>query len=309
MFGPTAPQIREPDLRFPLTPGIPRTCASCRRPLGQRWWTRSQTSKSGMTVTSAHHYACPPVAIPLTPLLVLVFVVAFIASLLTLALSALPSSQSVPGGSVPADPAALRVAGGSAVLTSSAASSGTGEAHLSGRIRVTAGSPGLDGAAVRASGALRLGAMARGESIEARASTSMRQTAGDGDRLTSGPSGTSAGGSQLESHARATDTDGGTGETAAAATPIPAVIIRSAAAEFGVGPDVLLRRAYCESRFDKDAVGRAQEVNVFQFLPSTWVIYAPKVGYSLREIGHVEAQARVAAYMESIGEGGQWSCR
>ena len=86
-------------------------------------------------------------------------------------------------------------------------------------------------------------------------------------------------------------------------------LITEAALEFGVDPQVMLRRAFCESSYNPNAVGRAQEVSIFQFMPSTWVIYAPKVGYSLREIGHVEAQARVAAYMESIGEGRQWTCR
>lgn len=86
-------------------------------------------------------------------------------------------------------------------------------------------------------------------------------------------------------------------------------LITTAAAEFSVDPQTMLRRAFCESTYDPDAVGKAQEVSIFQFLPSTWKRYAPRLGYTLREIGHVEAQARVAAYMESIGEGGQWSCQ
>lgn len=198
----------------------------------------------------------------LWPLLVLVFVVAFLASLLTLVLSAAVSTNASRPGS---HGARLGIAA----------------------VRASA-PPTLE--AVPASVLTTRDPDASQALPAARAHQQPRASAPEDDRQSRLP--------VTEEVAGSTPAGGAVSD-----------LIRSAAIEFGADPETMLRRAFCESTNNPDAVGRAQEVSIFQFLPSTWVIYAPKVGYSLREIGHVEAQARVAAYMESIGEGRQWTCR
>ena len=169
----------------------------------------------------------------------------------------------------------------------------------------------VEGAAVRAGGAPRQDAIARGESIEARASTT-RRTTGDGDRLTSGPLGTNAGGSQLESHARATDTDDGAGEAAAAVTSVPVVaVIRAAALRHGRDPDEMVRVAMCESSLRPLAIGRDQELGIFQIKPTTWEFLArvSGLGYSIERIFDVEAQSEMASWAFANRYGGWWTCR
>lgn len=84
--------------------------------------------------------------------------------------------------------------------------------------------------------------------------------------------------------------------------------IRSAAAEFGVDADELVRVAFCESSFRPLAVGRAQEIGVLQFLPRTFEANARRLGYTIADITDVRAQARVAAEMWSRDQAWQWSC-
>ncbi len=85
--------------------------------------------------------------------------------------------------------------------------------------------------------------------------------------------------------------------------------IAEASREFGVDGLWLARVAYCESRFDRLAVGRAQEIGVFQFKPTTWVPNAIRLGYTVEHMTDVVAQSRVAAEMFSRGQAWQWSCK
>ena len=87
-------------------------------------------------------------------------------------------------------------------------------------------------------------------------------------------------------------------------------LIVDAAAAYGVPAQRLIDVAWCESRFDRYAVGRAGEVGVFQFLPrgGIWSI----TPYGRQGIGpasvSVEEQIEMAAWLFSLGYGYHWTC-
>lgn len=86
-------------------------------------------------------------------------------------------------------------------------------------------------------------------------------------------------------------------------------LLEAAAAEFGQDKEALLRVAYCESRFDPQAVGPFGEIGILQFFPSTFAKWGKTLGYTAADIWDVRAQARVAAYMWSRNQKSQWVCR
>lgn len=102
------------------------------------------------------------------------------------------------------------------------------------------------------------------------------------------------------------------------ASPVPALvsqpggvaqIIESAASRFGVSYGWLLRVANCESHLNPMARNPSGASGLFQFMPQTFAHYAAIAGHSGASIWDARAQADTAAYMFSIGQSGQWSCR
>jgi hypothetical protein len=99
------------------------------------------------------------------------------------------------------------------------------------------------------------------------------------------------------------------------ATPVAAPasiesVIRAAAARWGADPTQLLRVAWCESRYDPSAYNASSGASgLFQFMPRTWAANSVRAGYSGASVFDAVASANTAAYMFSIGQAGQWSCK
>jgi hypothetical protein len=106
----------------------------------------------------------------------------------------------------------------------------------------------------------------------------------------------------------------------AASTPLPSATppapsgdvttsITKWAAYYGIDANWLLRVAQCESSLNQSATnygysaGGGNPHGIFQFLPQTFY------GNGGRDYDSFDDQARVAAYMFSIGQSGQWECR
>ena len=89
-----------------------------------------------------------------------------------------------------------------------------------------------------------------------------------------------------------------------------AAIIRAAAAKYGVDPEQLLRVAYCESRYDPLAYNPVLGASgLFQIIPGTWRANSVAAGYGGASVWDPVANANVAAYMFSLGQARQWSCK
>lgn len=87
-------------------------------------------------------------------------------------------------------------------------------------------------------------------------------------------------------------------------------IITSAATEFGVDPQTMLRVAFCESSFRPEIVGDGgRAVGIFQFHLPFWGEVAHKVGYTSDLRHDPLAASRVAAYAFSVGLAHRWTCR
>jgi hypothetical protein len=89
-----------------------------------------------------------------------------------------------------------------------------------------------------------------------------------------------------------------------------AAIIRAAADKYGVSADVLLRVAYCESRYDPLAYNAILGASgLFQIIPGTWRANSPGAGYAGASVWDPVANANVAAWMFSRGQARQWACK
>jgi soluble lytic murein transglycosylase-like protein len=89
-----------------------------------------------------------------------------------------------------------------------------------------------------------------------------------------------------------------------------AAIIRAAAAKYGVDEELLLRIAYCESRYDPLAYnGVLGASGLFQIIPGTWRANSVWAGYAGASVWDPVANANVAAWMFSKGQAGQWACK
>lgn len=89
-----------------------------------------------------------------------------------------------------------------------------------------------------------------------------------------------------------------------------AAIIRAAAAKYGVDEELLLRVAYCESRYDPLAYnGVLGASGLFQIIPGTWRAYSVYAGYAGASVWDPVANANVAAWMFARGEARQWACK
>lgn len=86
-------------------------------------------------------------------------------------------------------------------------------------------------------------------------------------------------------------------------------IIRAAAAKWGADPTQLLRVAWCESRYNPSAYNASGASGLFQFMPRTWAANSVRAGYAGASVWDPVASANVAAYMFSIGQAGQWTCK
>jgi hypothetical protein len=86
-------------------------------------------------------------------------------------------------------------------------------------------------------------------------------------------------------------------------------IIRTAAARWGADPTQLLRVAWCESRYNPLAQNASGASGLFQFMPRTWAANSIRAGYGGASVFDAVASANTAAYMFSIGQAGQWSCK
>lgn len=65
---------------------------------------------------------------------------------------------------------------------------------------------------------------------------------------------------------------------------------------------------WCESRFRPEALGKAGERGIFQWLPQTWRWYGPRLGYTEEYAWDVVAQSRLAALAWSEGYQRWWTC-
>jgi hypothetical protein len=86
-------------------------------------------------------------------------------------------------------------------------------------------------------------------------------------------------------------------------------IIRAAAAKWGADPAQLLRVAWCESRYNPSAYNASGASGLFQFMPRTWAANSVRAGYGGASVWDPVASANTAAYMFSIGQAGQWTCK
>ena len=81
---------------------------------------------------------------------------------------------------------------------------------------------------------------------------------------------------------------------------------------YHVKEKLLLDVAFCESSFNPKAWNKKDpgvgSKGFMQFQEKTFYSYAEKIGIENPDIWNNEHQAKVSAFMFSIGEGKQWSC-
>ena len=81
---------------------------------------------------------------------------------------------------------------------------------------------------------------------------------------------------------------------------------------YHVKEKLLLDVAFCESGYNQKAWNKKDpgvgSKGFMQFQEGTYYSYAKKIGIEKPDIWNNEHQAKVSAYMFSIGEGKQWSC-
>ncbi len=84
--------------------------------------------------------------------------------------------------------------------------------------------------------------------------------------------------------------------------------IATASARWGVSYGWLVRVATCESGLNPSAYNPSGASGLFQFMPGTYWLYASRIGET-RSYWDAYGAANVAAYMFSIGQSYQWTCR
>jgi hypothetical protein len=86
--------------------------------------------------------------------------------------------------------------------------------------------------------------------------------------------------------------------------------IRVACANYGCNPTQLIRVMYCESGGRSNAFNRVGSyIGLFQFSTSTFNANAKRVGIPNPNVWDPYQQINVAAYMFSIGQSRQWTCK
>lgn len=98
-------------------------------------------------------------------------------------------------------------------------------------------------------------------------------------------------------------------EVSSAVEPdVPALIV-DAARRWGLDERVLLRIAWCESRFNPNARGAAGLSGVFQFAPITWGWVAERAGYPGASPYDPRANIEAAAYLYKTEGPKHWGCK
>jgi hypothetical protein len=83
--------------------------------------------------------------------------------------------------------------------------------------------------------------------------------------------------------------------------------IRYVSQLYGVEDDELIRTIACESGFNNEAIGKAGEIGLAQFMPSTWELWNKKRGTTL-EIHRIQNQIDMAAWAFGQGYQRHWTC-
>ena len=79
-----------------------------------------------------------------------------------------------------------------------------------------------------------------------------------------------------------------------------------AARRWHVSAGMLRRKAWCESRMNPSAYNASSgSSGLFQFIPSTW----RTTPYARHSIWSARWSSLAAAWMHSVGRGGEWACR
>jgi len=92
------------------------------------------------------------------------------------------------------------------------------------------------------------------------------------------------------------------------AVDVPALIV-DAARRWEVDERTLLRVAWCESRYNPDAVGAGGVAGLFQFAPITWRWVSERVGYAGASPLNIHANVEAAAWLFKIEGPKHWGCR
>jgi hypothetical protein len=72
--------------------------------------------------------------------------------------------------------------------------------------------------------------------------------------------------------------------------------------------DVILRQVInCESGGNENAIGKAGEIGILQFMPSTWRVWTEKMGKNL-DINNPEHQIEVYNWAMKNGYAHSWTC-
>lgn len=85
----------------------------------------------------------------------------------------------------------------------------------------------------------------------------------------------------------------------------PVQCIFKAAKRWRVSFSMLLRKAKCESGLNPHNYNSSGASGLFQFLPSTW----QTTPYRNKSIWRTKWNSLAAAWMHSVGRGGEWVCR
>ena len=93
-----------------------------------------------------------------------------------------------------------------------------------------------------------------------------------------------------------------------AAPDVPSMIV-AAARRWGLDETVLLRIAWCESRYDPQARGPAGLSGVFQFAPITWSWVAEKAGHAGASPFDALANIEAAAWLYKTEGPNPWGCK
>ena len=98
-------------------------------------------------------------------------------------------------------------------------------------------------------------------------------------------------------------------EVISAVEPDVPTLIVDAARRWGLDERVLLRIAWCESRFNPNARGAAGLAGVFQFAPITWGWVAERAGYPGASPYNPQANIEAAAYLYKTEGPKHWGCK
>ena len=98
------------------------------------------------------------------------------------------------------------------------------------------------------------------------------------------------------------------GEVVRELVDIPSLIVETAR-RWELDENVMLRVAWCESRWNPDAVGYGGNAGLFQFAPVTWGWVSEKAGYPGTTPHHVIANVEAAAWLYKNEGDRHWGCR